>query len=101
MRSPTPSLVASLVVGLGLLPLAGVSLAGDDAPPPAKAPFLVHEWGTFTSVQGADGVGLEGLAHEEQALPDFGYSRRDRARGHHVAKRGGLRESDGSPLARA
>ncbi len=67
--------LAALVASLGLLPLAGASLAGGDGPPSAKAPFVVHEWGTFTSVQGADGVGLEGLAHEEEALPDFVYSR--------------------------
>ena len=74
MRSPTPSRLAALVVGLGLLPLAGASFAGDEGPPP-KAPFTVHEWGTFTSVQGADGITLEGLAHEEEALPEFVYSR--------------------------
>lgn len=75
MTSPTVSRLVVFILGLSLLPLAGVSLAGDDGPPPAKAPFVVHEWGTFTSVQGADGVGLEGLAHEEEALPDFVYSR--------------------------
>lgn len=31
----------------------------------------VHEWGTFTSMQGTDGVDLEGLDHEEEALPAF------------------------------
>lgn len=53
--------------------------AGDDgpAPPPAKvpSPFTVHEWGTFTSVQGQDGVALEGLSREEEALPSFVYDR--------------------------
>ena len=29
----------------------------------APAPFVVHEWGTFTSMQGSDGIGLEGLHH--------------------------------------
>jgi hypothetical protein len=29
----------------------------------------VHEWGTFTSVQGSDGVALGGLHHEDEALP--------------------------------
>jgi hypothetical protein len=37
--------------------------------------LVVHEWGTFTSVQGSDGVALEGLQHEEEALPSFVYSR--------------------------
>jgi len=35
------------------------------------ADLLVHEWGTFTTLQGSDGVTLEGLQHEEEALPDF------------------------------
>ena len=39
--------------------------------PPASDPLTVHEWGTFTSMQGPDGVWLEGLHHEEEALPAF------------------------------
>jgi hypothetical protein len=31
----------------------------------------VHEWGTFTSVQGSNGAALPGLHHEEEALPSF------------------------------
>ena len=53
---------------------AGAGLAGDAAPRP-RAPFTVHEWGTFTSMQGADGVALEGLSREEETLPAFVYSR--------------------------
>jgi hypothetical protein len=37
--------------------------------------LVVHEWGTFTSVQGSDGIVLEGLQHEEERLPPFVYSR--------------------------
>jgi hypothetical protein len=37
--------------------------------------LVVHEWGTFTSVQGSDGIALEGLQHEEERLPPFVYSR--------------------------
>ncbi len=40
-----------------------------------KELFEIHEWGTFTSMQGANGLGLEGLQHEEERLPDFVYSR--------------------------
>lgn len=40
-------------------------------------PLVVHEWGTFTSIQGSDGVALEGLQHEEEALPGFVHSRRE------------------------
>lgn len=42
-------------------------------PPRAKTPLVVHEWGTFTSMVGSDGIGLEGLHHEEESLPDFVY----------------------------
>lgn len=41
----------------------------------ADDPFVVHEWGTFTSMSGSDGVALEGLSREEEALPEFVYSR--------------------------
>jgi hypothetical protein len=33
----------------------------------------VHEWGTFTSVVGSDGQIVQGLHHEEEALPNFVY----------------------------
>lgn len=57
-----------------VLPLLGrPALAGVEGVPPA--PLVVHEWGTFTSMVGVDGVGLEGLQHEEEALPEFVYSR--------------------------
>jgi hypothetical protein len=34
-------------------------------------PFVVHEWGTFTTVSGSDGKLLSGLEREEHALPPF------------------------------
>lgn len=37
----------------------------------APADYVVHEWGTFTSMVGTDGVVLEGLQHEEEHLPAF------------------------------
>lgn len=37
--------------------------------------LVVHEWGTFTSVQGSDGAVLEGMHHEEEGLPPFVYGR--------------------------
>jgi len=47
------------------------------------ASLVVHEWGTFTSMQGSNGIALEGLHHEEEPLPDFVHSqmalRADRA----------------------
>ncbi len=63
-----------------LLPLFAVSLAAGASTarhvmPAESQDLVVHEWGTFTSMQGSDGVGLEGLQHEEEALPPFVYSR--------------------------
>ena len=33
--------------------------------------FIVHEWGTFTTLAGSDGILLPGLYHEEEQLPNF------------------------------
>ena len=38
--------------------------------PPAD-PLIVHEWGTFLTMSGSDGVVLDSMYHEEHALPDF------------------------------
>src|ERR1035437_7737973 len=37
----------------------------------AQQPFVVHEWGTFTTLAGSDGQLLPGLYHEEESLPYF------------------------------
>ncbi len=60
------ALALSATLGLGL---ASTAAAGDDPG------LIVHEWGTFTSMQGSDGIALDGLHHEEEALPAFVYSR--------------------------
>lgn len=52
--------------------LVGTMLLADDK---VHSKFVVHEWGTFTSMQGSDGVVLEGLYHEEAELPSFVYRR--------------------------
>src|SRR5262245_4705840 len=49
-------------------PIAAV-LAQDPADKPAD--YVAHEWGTFTSMVGSDGIVLEGLQREEEALPRF------------------------------
>lgn len=41
----------------------------------AQAGLKVHEWGTFTSVQGSNGIPLTGLEREEEALPSFVHNR--------------------------
>ncbi len=49
------------------------------APRRSTASLVVHEWGTFTSVQASDGTTLFGLHHEEEALPPFVYGRAEAA----------------------
>jgi hypothetical protein len=41
----------------------------------AKEEFVAHEWGTFTSVQGADGIQIEWNPLIKTDLPEFVYSR--------------------------
>jgi len=74
-------------VCLGFLIVTAVGLAvaaerGAPAPPSpaataAAAPsgLVVHEWGTFLGMSGSDGVALEGMYHEEHALPAFVHAR--------------------------
>jgi hypothetical protein len=42
---------------------------------------IVHEWGTFLAMSGSDGTTLDGMYHEEHALPAFVHARsRDQLR---------------------
>ena len=54
-----------------------VTMAAAAAAPPYSSPGLltVHEWGTFVSMEGSDGLALEGLHHDEADLPAFVHSR--------------------------
>jgi hypothetical protein len=53
-------------------PVVSPSLASPGAVSPAdRGRFVVHEWGTFTSMQGIDGLAVDGLQHESDALPSF------------------------------
>lgn len=53
-------------------PAASTSTLNPAGPVLPKADkFVVHEWGTFTSVQGSDGNIIGGLHHEEEPLPSF------------------------------
>jgi hypothetical protein len=44
---------------------------GAAARPDGKGSLIVHEWGTFLSVQGSDGVTLGGMVDNDEALPAF------------------------------
>jgi hypothetical protein len=63
----------SRVLLAGALALtAFLGAAAFAAPAPASGgTWAVHEWGTFLSVQGSDGVTLGGMVDSEEALPRF------------------------------
>jgi hypothetical protein len=45
------------------------------AAPSDPAGMVVHEWGTFLAMNGSDGISLDGMYHEEHALPSFVHAR--------------------------
>jgi hypothetical protein len=63
--------LARWIAALALLVAPAAAGAKEGEPPP----YDVHEWGTFTSFEGSNGGGVEGLQHEEEGLPAFVYSR--------------------------
>src|SRR5262245_63772093 len=64
--------VRSVLLDLTLLAVHDVLRAQETArPEPPPANYVAHEWGTFTSMTGTDGIVLEGLQREEEALPKF------------------------------
>src|SRR5438445_12606677 len=63
----------ALLAGTAVLLLVswGVT-APENRPPITNAdPLIVHEWGTFLSVQGSNGVTLGGMVDSEEVLPSF------------------------------
>src|SRR5262249_3461083 len=60
---------------LGLLVFALAVVAGPPLdvpkPDPDLGKLIVHEWGTFLSVQGSDGQTLGGMIESEERLPNF------------------------------
>jgi hypothetical protein len=63
--------VAAALAGVGVAMIS--SERSDD--------LVVHEWGTFLAMSGSDGVTLDGMYHEEHALPAFVHARsRDQLR---------------------
>jgi hypothetical protein len=51
--------------------LAGAAVARAAGAPAGEGTWVVHEWGTFLSVQGSDGTTLGGMVDSEEALPMF------------------------------
>src|SRR5688572_25259644 len=61
---------------LVLVGLISATLAAAGKAPtktPSKADYVAHEWGTFTSVQGRDGIQLEWNPFVVAELPKFVY----------------------------
>lgn len=72
----TAAAAATLAAAAAAFSPSVLAGGGPGCHPPAPGSGLeVHEWGTFTSLQGSDGVALEGLEHEEAHLPPFVHSR--------------------------
>jgi hypothetical protein len=57
---------------------AGASPSIPAARAPGKGRFVVHEWGTFLSVQGSNGVSVGGVVESEELLPKFVFARTDK-----------------------
>lgn len=57
--------------GLEERPGAPAPIAAPEFIPDTPAPFVVHEWGTFTSVQGPDGRTYGRMYEEDEPLPGF------------------------------
>jgi hypothetical protein len=66
---------AALAIAVGAATDAARAGGGPECERPADERFVVHEWGTFTSMQGSTGIVLEGLTREEESLPSFVYDR--------------------------
>ncbi len=53
--------------------VAVVALAA--APSVSRSDMVVHEWGTFLAMNSSEGIALDGMYHEEHALPAFVHAR--------------------------
>jgi hypothetical protein len=67
MRQNRKRGLAALLAG-GLVALAAGAVVAAPSPVPR---LIVHEWGTFLSVQGSDGATLGGMVDSEEDLPNF------------------------------
>lgn len=74
-------MVFKAILGLGLFVQQAIAVADDGAAGPSGDGLIVHEWGTFTSFAGSDGIHLEfrPFASVESDLPPFVTNRSDPA----------------------
>ncbi|HET9193033.1 MAG TPA: hypothetical protein VFO21_09150 [Vicinamibacterales bacterium] len=63
------------VITIGVWASPERATASRRAAPSGPSGLVVHEWGTFLAMNGSDGVSLDGMYHEEHALPSFVHAR--------------------------
>lgn len=81
-----------MILGVGLLAAVGFAATlSREEQAGTTADYVLHEWGTFTTVSGSDGVILGGLEREEEHLPRFVYS--------HAGMENGTRTNPGQLVA--
>jgi hypothetical protein len=82
MRKATIGIGGVLLAGAGIFALSFGSPPSEVVADLAGTKgLIVHEWGTFLGMNGSDGASLDGMYHEEHALPAFVHSRsRDQLR---------------------
>jgi hypothetical protein len=66
--------VEVVAVSALLVLASGTPLSAQESKTPTPSPLIVHEWGTFTSFAGSDGVNLEFRPLADSDLPGFVYS---------------------------
>lgn len=71
MRFCIQALLASALLTLGLFSSSASPGPQTSKPKPDAGPLVVHEWGTFTSFAGSDGVSLEFRTTTGGDLPGF------------------------------
>lgn len=69
-----PTLLISLVL-LGACRVADTEPTAPQRPQTQKQALIVHEWGTYTSLQSSLGRTMSGLHHAEELLPSFVHAR--------------------------
>ena len=76
-RSGTAAAAGRVLAGT-LVAVAALAGCGAERPGNGASSvhgLVVHEWGTFTSLQGSDGRVMDGLHHTEELLPAFVHGR--------------------------
>ena len=66
---------ALTLAAIAIWPSPERATASRRAAPSDSTGLIVHEWGTFLAMNGSDGVSLDGMYHEEHALPSFVHAR--------------------------